>query len=173
MNTFAKKIMAALVQVQGSSIASINTETVEELTGGKKNPMQGRVTKRTEGGKVMFFTNTNSNAYNNMVKRRLEAEGKNAADFTLGKRVWGKRVPETPFIQHNDKLYVEVVYLAAPKVVNYFLDGVAIAKEAIQGLKESKTEGQQGGLENKVVIRTFKLENIKQVKMGQLSVLAE
>ena len=171
MNTFARKIVAALVQVQGSSIASINTETVEELTGGKKNPMQGRVTKRTEGGKVMFFTNTNSNAYNNMVKRRLEAEGKDANNFTLGKRTWGERMPETPFVQHNNQLYVEVVYLAAPKIIRYFFDGVAIAKEAIIGLKENKAEGAQGGLENKVVIRTYKLENVKQIKMGDLSVM--
>jgi hypothetical protein len=170
MNTFARKIVASLVQVQGSSIAVIDSETVEELTGGKKNPMQGRIVKRAEGAKVMFFTNTNSNAYNNMVQRRLEAEGKDPNSFVLGKRVWGERLPETPFVKHNDKLYVEAVYLAPPKVVKYFLDGVEIAKNAIQGLKESKTEGEQGGLEDKVVVRTFKLDSIKRIKMGSLSV---
>lgn len=171
MNTLARKLTAALVQVQGSSIAVIDTETVVELAGGKKNPMLGKVTKRAEGSKVMFFTNTNSNAYNNMVKRRLVAEGKDPNGFVLGERRWGKRLPETPLIQHNDKLYAEAVFLAPPKIVRYFFNGQPIAKAAIIGLKEdAEKETSQGGLSDKVVIRTYTLENIKRVKMGELSV---
>ena len=170
MNKLGKQIVAALVQVQGSSIASITDETVVTLTGGKKNPMQGRVTKLTENANVMFFTNSTTNSYNNMVKKRLAAEGKNPESFQLGPRVWGERMPDTPFIQHKNELYVEVIFLRAPKIVRYFFDGVAIAKEAIFGLPVDKAEGGQGGLDDKVIIRTYKLASLKAIKMGGLSV---
>ena len=172
MNTFARKIVAALVQLQGVAIGSLTSETVVTLTGGQKNPQQGRVVKRSEGANVMFFTNSTTNTYNNIVQKRLVAEQKNPADFVLGKRMWGERLPETPFVQHKGQLYVEVVFLHAPKVVKYFLDGVEVAKSAIIGLPE-KQEGAQGGLENKVILRDFKLSSIKEIKMGELSVLAE
>ena len=169
-NGKARKLVAALLQVQGSSIASIDTTTVEELKGGKKNPMQGRITKKARGARVMLFTNTNHNAYKAMVERRLVAEGKNASDFQLGSRPWGQRIIETPFVTHNDNLYVEVIYLAPPTNVEYFLDDTPIAKDAIEGLKPSSSESEQGGLENKVVIRTFKLKSVDVLRMGQLSV---
>ena len=172
LTPLARKIMSSLIQVSGAAIGSIDAETKITLTGGKKNPQQGRVTKKTEGGNVMFFTNTNSNAYNNMVKRRLAAEGKDPEGFVLSKLPWGERIAETPFIQHNDKLYVQVVYLQAPKAVKYFLDGVEIAKNAIQGLPSSEmSESSQGGLNNKVILRTYMLENLRKLKMGDLSVL--
>jgi hypothetical protein len=43
--------------------------------------MQGRVTKQTTGASVMVFTNQASNGYENMVQRRLVAEGKDPASF--------------------------------------------------------------------------------------------
>lgn len=169
MNAFAARLVGALAQVQGSSIASIDTRTTVELAGGKKNPMQGRVVKVTTGANVMFFTNTNSNAYENMVHRRLQAEGKDPENFQLSPRRWGTRVADTPFVEHKGQLYAEVVYLKPPKLVQYFLDGVAIAKDAIIGLKDTK-EAEQGDLENKVILRDFKLESITAVRMGELSV---
>ncbi len=170
MDTLARKIVASLVQLQGSAIASIDTETKVVLTGGKKNPFQGRVTKVAEGSNVMFFTNTNKNAYNAMVQRRLVAEGKNPANFQLGPRPWGERIPETPFIKHNQKLYVEVVFLRPPSSVRYFVDGVETDKALIPGLPVSQ-EGAQGGLDDKVVLRTFMLENVRRLRMGDKSVL--
>lgn len=169
MENLKAKLVAQLAQVQGSAIASITAETAVTLKGGKKNPLQGKVTKRAENANVMFFTNTNSNAYNNMVRRRLEAEGKHAEDFTLGKRVWGERIDESPFIQHKGQLYVEVVFLAPPQSVKYFVDGAETDKAQIPGLPEDTKEGKQGGLDNKVILRTYKLDSIKQVKMGALS----
>lgn len=173
MNSLAAKIVAALSQVQGSSIAAIDAETVEVLAGGKKNPMQGKVVKRAEGGRVMLFTNSTTNAYNNMVRKHLAEEGKNPDDFQLSPRVWGERIKDTPFVQHKGELYVEVVFLQKPSVIKYFLDGAEIAKNLIIGLKEDKAEGHQGGLssDNKVIIRTYKLSSLKAIRMGRLSVL--
>jgi hypothetical protein len=170
MDILGRKILATLTKLEGCAIGAITAETNVALTGGKKNPMQGKVTKIAENCNVMFFCNSKSNGYNNMVKRRLVSEGKDPETFVLGKRAWGERVPETPFIEHKDQLYVEVIFLKAPKCVKYFLDGVQIAKDAIVGLATEKEEGVQGGLDNKVIIRSYKLSSIKEIKMGEFSV---
>lgn len=164
-----EELMAALKKLNGCSIGSIDTLTEVKLTGGKKNPQQGRITKKVTGGNVMFFCNIASNAYQNMVKRRLEAEGKNPENFELKPRVWGERVPTTPFVMHKGEIYVEAIFLKSPKSVEYFLDGAPIAKADVIGL-DDKGESEQGGLDNKVIIRTYKLASIQKIKMGDMSV---
>jgi len=164
-----EKLMAALKQLNGCAIASINSKTEVKLTGGKKNPMQGKIEKVMEGGNIMLFCNMNNNSYNDMVKRRLESEGKDPESFCLGKRVWGERVPQTPFVLHNGQVYMEAIFLKSPKKVSYLYNGEPIEKNQIEGLPV-KEEGEQGGLENKVIIRTYKLDSVTRLKMGELSV---
>jgi len=157
----AKEIFA---NVNGSSFIGLDSLTQVPLFGGKRNPMQGRVTKLMTGANVMVFQNKHSSSYGDMVQRRLEREGKDPATFQLSPRAWGERIPETPFIQHEKDgemhYYLEVIFLRAGEV-QYLLDGEPIAKADIVGLKETEpSEESQGGLENKVVIRSFKLASI-------------
>lgn len=152
--------------VNGASFIALDTETAVTLSGGKANPMQGRVTKLTLGSNVMIFTNKKSNAYDNMVKRRLESEGKDPESFQLSPRKWGTRRPNTPFVDHNDSVYLEVIFLRAG-TTTYLLDGKPIAKEAIIGLKEKSEEAEQGGLDNKVIIRTYSVESIKCITINR------
>ena len=169
MEKKSAQILAALKQLNGTAIASIDTETPVKLTGGKKNPMQGRITKKVSGSNIMFFCNLNSNGYENMVNRRLAEEGKDS--FQLSPRTWGERVPSTPFVTHKGKVYIETIFLRAPKNIEYFCDGVTIEPENIPGLPVKKSEGTQGNLDRKVIIRTYDINNIKSLRMGELSVL--
>ena len=164
MNKVAK-IAAALQDVTGSSFMGICTETPVTLKGGKKNPLQGRVVKRLEGGNVIIFTNTNSNGYENMVKRRLLKEGIPAENFTLGKRVWGERLKDAPFVFHKGQMYLEVIFNFAPSKVEYLVDGKVTPKEEIQGLESGRQEGAQGGLIDKVIIRTYNTENVTAISI--------
>ncbi len=165
-----KKIMANLKELNGQAIVSFNAKTQIKLLGGKKNPMLNRVEKVMKNGQIMIMCNMNSNGYDNMVKRRLKAEGKDPESFKLSKRVWGERVPNTPFVLHKGQVYVEAIFLKAPKNVSYLLDGKPIDKDLIEGLKDKPKEGKQGGLDNKVAIRTYKLESLTGLKWGALSV---
>jgi hypothetical protein len=149
----------ALNGLAGGTFVGLDTQTLVKLKGGKKNPMQGRVTKRTTGATVMCFSNTNGSAYGAMVKRRLEQEGKDPASFELGPRAWGERIEGTSFVQHNGKHYLEVIFLRAGKT-EFFLDGAAIQRHEIEGLDEPKESTGQGGLENQVIIRTFALDSV-------------
>lgn len=151
-------VKAAFDTLAGGTFVGMDTVTDVVLKGGKKNPQQGRVTKQMTGATVMCFSNTNGSAYNAMVLRRLEQEGKDPSTFELGPRAWGQRIAGTPFVEHNGKHYLEVIFLRAG-AVQYRLDGNPVDETAIEGLPE-KREGEQGGLENKVVIRTFAMDSI-------------
>lgn len=163
----------ALQNVSGGSFVGIDTLTDVKLTGGKKNPHQGRVTKSMTGAQVMVFQNKNINGYEAMIRRRLEAEGKDPATFVLGERAWGQRLPNSPIVVHKKedgtRYYLEVIFLRAGEV-EYLLDGKPIAANAIQGLPVVDRDPKaQGGLDNQVVIRSFGLDSITRLRIdGQV-----
>lgn len=159
------KLQQLLESVNGNTIISIDTVTIPKLKGGKSNPMQGQVRKVTVGANVMVFTNKNSNGYENMVQRRLAQEGKDPKSFEVGARAWGERIAGTPFVQHNGELYLEVIFLKPGKT--RFEHGVrVIERDQVIGLQESTDSGEQGGLENKVIIRTFKADSISAITIN-------
>lgn len=157
-------LQSLLKDVDGNAIISIDTVTTPTLKGGKGNPLQGQIRKVMIGGNVMIFTNKRVNGYDAMVKRRLEKEGKDPASFQLSPRQWGERVDGTPFVKHNGQLYLEVIFLRAGKV-HYTHGARPIDKAAITGL-EDKEEAHQGGLDNKVIIRTFKADSIQAITIN-------
>jgi hypothetical protein len=168
------QLINILGSVNGSSFVSIDTLTSVTLRGGKANPFQGRVTKRMTGASVMVFQNKKSNAYDNMVKRRLVAEGKDPESFKLGERAFGTRIPETPFIEHIKKdtngkqfieRYLEVIFLKAG-TTELLVDGQPYSGE-IPGLPEDREPTGQGGLENQVIIRTYKCDSIKKIRIDK------
>jgi hypothetical protein len=165
------QLINAVANINGASFVGLDTHTDVPLTGGKKNPMQGRVTKRMLGATVMSFQNKNFSAYEAMVQRRLVAEGKDPEAFVLGERAWGTRIPNMPIVEHfkgdETKYYLEVIFLT-PGVVSYYLDGAPIKREDIIGLP-APAAGEQGGLENKVIIRTFAADSITELRIdGQV-----
>lgn len=170
------QLINILANVNGASFVSIDTLTQVALKGGKANPFQGRVTKRHTGAQVMVFQNKKSNAYENMVKRRLEKEGKNPASFELKPRKFGVRIPETPFIEHIKvgedgkqfiQRYLEVIFLR-PGTSEILVDGKPYDGE-IPGLPEDddKIPTGQGGLDDQVIIRTYKCESIQRIRVDK------
>jgi len=155
--------------MNGTSFLGIDCETQVPLRGGKANPMLGRVVKRTTGSNVMIFANKFINGYDAQVRRRLVAEGKDPNSFVLSPRKWGERVPGLPLIRHVkdgvEKFYLEVIFIKAGEV-QYFLDGVPIDKKDIVGLPETEN-GEQGGLDNKVIIRAYAMDSLRVVRMNK------
>lgn len=154
-----------LATIKGCTFASLEAHSMPVLKGGKKNPLQGRVIEISEGVRVILFTNKKSNGYENMVRRRLLKEGKDAESFELGKLPWGTRIPETPLIEHNGKYYIQTVLLS-PGEKKYYVDHVETPREDIPGLPEDKSHKYQGlEQEHAVKVRTFSLENIHTLRM--------
>lgn len=65
-----------LAKVKGTTFCGLTTRTNVKLKGGKKNPMQGRVTKKMEDANVILFSNTEDSGYVSLVRKRMLAEGK-------------------------------------------------------------------------------------------------
>jgi hypothetical protein len=156
-------LINAVANINGASFVGLDTHTDVTLTGGKQNPHQGRVTKRMIGATVMSFQNKNFSAYEAMIKRRLVVEGKQPEDFKLGERAWGVRLPNMPIVEHKGEYYLEVIFMQ-PGKVEYLLDGAVVPANFIIGLKSSNA-GEQGGLEDKVIIRTFKADSITELRI--------
>ena len=150
--------------LKGSSFVGLDTLTDVKLLGGKANPMQGNVQKAVIGSSVMIFSNKNSNGYENMVCRRLKQEGKET-EFEVKPRTWGIRIENTPLVAHKDEYYLEVIFLKSGQS-SYFLEGKPIKKELIQGL-DNKAESEQGGLDNKVIIRSYKVSSICRITINK------
>lgn len=156
MKNDTHNIKDILDEINGATFLGIDTETFPKLTGGKKNIHKDKIKKIMKGASVEVFTNKNSNGYANMVNRRLEKEGKEP--FELKERVWGQRIPNTPVIEHNGKYYLEMIFLNSGNI-SYEYEENPINKDDIIGLPVSK-EGEQGGLEDKVSIRTISFDSI-------------
>lgn len=143
-------------KIQGATFLGL--DTVTEVILPKSSPHHGRTVKVTLGSNVMVFQNKRTNAYENMVKRRLVAEGKDPNDFVLSPRKWGVREVGTPFVTHNEAEYLEVIFMSAGDS-KYYVNGVETPRNQIIGLKPAQ-EAEQGGLEGKVILRTYAVESI-------------
>lgn len=167
--TTESALIEMLKAVNGMSFISIDTEVVPEMnsTMGRgtnlRNPHYGRVVKRQTGSVVMAFQNKNVNGYEQMVQRRLAAEGKDPFDFELSPRRWGKRIPNMPLVEHEGEYYLEVIFLK-PGQVEYLLDGEVVPEDRIIGLR-NYGKPEQGGLTNKVPLRVFSFTSIRRIKI--------
>lgn len=166
---------SAINSFKGCQIVSLDTLVKVDLLGGKSNPQQGRVTKLTTNSRVMIFKN--GKGYFNMVNRRLSKQNEANRVFEMlatespngiwepGLRAWGERIPNSPFITHKGKEYLECIFIRGGQST-YLLDGVEIPKEEVQGLP-TKVEGEQGGLIDKVIIRTYSFESILKIRKSK------
>jgi hypothetical protein len=163
-------IQHLLDKINGCTFAGLDTTTIVDLRGGKSNPYLGRVTKVCKGSRIMLFTNKKSSGYENMVKRRLEQEGKNPASFSVEAPRWGERIPDSPLFMHiKDGVlnhYIQTIFLHEPKSIEYFLDGTTpIAKDNIQGLPPEPEGSGKQDLDNEVIVRTYKLASIDAIRI--------
>jgi len=140
--------------------ALLTIVTTPKLTGGKKNPHQGRVTKVTTNLEVEYNEN---GLYQKRVREALVEEGKDPGDYVEKPRRWGTRVGTSATIEHNGNTYVEVIIVGGGNT-HYELDGYPIDKEDVIGLPPAPQEAEQGGLEEKVILRTINHDNIRAIK---------
>jgi hypothetical protein len=152
--------------------ATMSTLTNVSLKGGRKNPFQNRVQKRMINAKVVLCaSNDHVNGYQSTVRNRLVSEGKSAEAFVLQPRKWGSRMMNAPVVEHVKdgvkKYYLEVIFESGGSV-EYLVDGVTTNPSEIEGLELSKPESEdsQCGLTNKVVIRTFDMDSVVELRIN-------
>ena len=163
----AKKL---LENVRGTSFAGIDTETVVPRLKRDEAVQDGELTKVVTGSTVMIFAQEERTAYSNQVKRRMVKEGLNPDSWEGGPLAYGEWLGDTCFIKHTKKgeteptYYLRVHFVRAGSV-QYFLDGNPIKKENIVDTSAPKKEGEQGGQNEKVIPRNYKLDSIKAIRI--------
>jgi hypothetical protein len=124
--------------VKGITFISASWETTPKTNkfvngrGSAPNPFHETVSKRTTGAIGLLASDKLSSAYENMVRRRQADTGREA-DFQVGERAWGTKVPGTPltFNEKSGRYYLN--YMAAQK-------GVSLAKAIEQDYGIQLTE---------------------------------
>lgn len=152
-----------LNEIDGCTFATLDAET---------EPSRG-ILKVETGKRIILFTNKKSSGYENMVRRRLIEAGKDPDSFTSGDLPWGTAVPNSPLVEHNDKVYLKVIELAEGRSRYFLKRTMAEANPADLGLPKARP--YQGGLPEgeKVICRCYNLDHITRIVLMNETLLAD
>lgn len=169
--TAPTSLYTIMAQLSGVSFVSFDATTVPKINktmvndAGEKvaNPHFGRITKKTVGARGLVYQNKNVSGYKNQVEKQMAAEGI-VGDFKVGPRKWGVREENLPIVTLRDSVYLEVIF-SHSGTSEYLLDGQPINKSEILGMPATKSYGGQGGIEKQIIIRTFDVESLDEVRV--------
>jgi len=160
-----EQLVKVLMSLVGSTFATIVSETDVKMNK-KNNPYYGTITKLTRANVNINFI------YANAVNNARLKEGKEA-DFVPQARKWGEKVPGTPLVLHEGKYYLECRFLGYEKTKSIYFHNTdtgsaliekSIIEEYLPKVSESKTQD----LENEIVLRSFKIESIREVFVNKI-----
>jgi hypothetical protein len=146
--------------IEGCTFATIDSET---------KPTAG-IRCVTTGERVILFTNKKVSGYEQMVRRRLEAAGKNPDNFVLSDLPWGERIPNTPFITHNGRHYLQCIVLA-PGDSRFFIGDTEVNPDDLGLGKRSLNQGLSNA--DAVVVHTYAIENITAIRAAGEDLVAD
>ena len=168
------EIIETLINDGGSATFAQMSAIVEEKQLKTNNPLaKAKVTKL-----VSYNMLLNAN-YTNMVNNRLKKEGKEA-DFQA-KENWFEKVNDgfngSIVCNRKDKTALYLFFACNhAKTEKYFVDGKEATAEQIETIKQFKPatpKATNQGLDNDVIVRTVKLEGIKEITCGAKVMFAE
>lgn len=154
LKEFQRLLIRELMRVRGATFGSMSTETF---------PGPG-ITKTSTGVSVILFSTDGHSGYEAMVKRRLVQAGQDPSGFVVDQLPWGKRVGDSPVIEHNGRFYVQVVVLDGGET-RYFKTrtGRDIDPEAY-GLKRDRYLKQGLPEDSEVIVACYALEHVVEMK---------
>jgi hypothetical protein len=158
MNTFTMSMISKLLApLSGNTFVGVTALTVPSLSGGKKNPHLGRITKRSILTIQVFKDGTKG--YINKRQKELDAKG-DGEIFKISDRAWGQRLSGTPFFTHTKANgeyaeYIEGIVTSVTSV-QWLLDGNPIDKGDVEGVKPSTDEG--------FAYRNWKLASLEELR---------
>jgi len=152
-------------------LATIRTCTVPDM---KKtnNPFWGKVRKLQD-----MQACVGSWQYSKAVNARRKKEWENdllsddstpkPEKFVPAKRQWGERVANTPYVEHNGQLYVELSVIKCLRQVYLDENGNELSKELLAPFfKNNEKEGARQDLDKPVIVRDVKIDNVVSITYG-------
>lgn len=159
VNVTEAELVEILKEIKGPTPATVVATTVVKMNK-RGNPYYNQVMKTQESN---VFINFN---YANSVNKRLLKEGKEA-NFVPKERAWGVKVPGTPIVEHKGANYIEAGFLTNNKPkVSYTFEGKEISKEMFEDFLPKSSGSKSQGLEDEVVMRTFKADGVDEMRFG-------
>jgi hypothetical protein len=148
-----------LLNQKGTTIVSFTAVVDPKLkkTGNPFDP--GQVMKRSVVNGMVGWN------YQNSVNNQRVREG-NEEEFVAHPRKWGERIQGTPFVEHNDKTYLELKVESTKDPV-YLVDGKEATDaqlETIHRFLPTRSGSSRQGTEKMVIIRDYNLATIKSIK---------
>lgn len=121
--------------------------------------------KKVETNKrIILFANSDFSGYEALVRRRLEEAGKDGSDFSLGDLPWGKRIDNSPLIEHNGETYLQVIEIAEGLTGYYLCSTGAEIDPADFGIVRKRTN-QGLPPEKEVIVRAYKIGGIMKLTL--------
>ena len=168
MTNKKSQIIAALINDGGSAKFAQVLAVVEQKMLKTGNPLRSAVITKLVDYNMLLNAN-----YQNMVNNARIREGKEA-DFQA-KENWFTPVNDGfngSIVAKKSDLSCEYLKFAcnASKTLKYFVDGVEATTEQIEVIKQFKQKPSKAlnqGLDNDVIIRTIKFEDIENIKCGE------
>jgi len=152
-----------LRSVRGSSIVSIESCTEPRLlakhpVSGQPNPFRNNVVKVSRVNGIIGWQ------YERSVNRQRTRE-EMTPDFESLPRKWGFRLPGTPLVEHEGRLYIELKVHQSLGHRYETLDGRELDDADIEPYLPQHSAGRQG-VRGEVILRDYALENILSIKMN-------
>jgi hypothetical protein len=164
-----------LKQLATPVIATIEAITEPKLNK-RGNPLFGRVKKHAIVNGVIGAWNY-QNSVNN--RRMIEADPQTQADadavafFESLPRCWGERLKDSALVEYKGGFYLEIRCKTAVKV-NYLVDGRAATQaelDVIKAFTPQRKEGERQELNQPIILRDYKVENIQSITYAGQSVV--
>ncbi len=180
IDAFNQTLLSAIKN--GNNFANIDISCPELLTGGKKNPMQGRIIKHTIGLRVEIATDSVINSYEARYNRDLETNGHDGT-YTIKPHAYAVRYgKDTATMHHKTNGTPYMRYFMQDNQSGaetyYTLDNKRIDKDKIEGLKVKKasimpeTKGTTCEVK-RPNYRLVKTENIVAIRAGKKELTAD
>jgi hypothetical protein len=154
-----QSIIDLLINYNGHSFVGLTTLT--DARAKKTNNPYGKILKKT-----ILLANIGfhyKNSLNNQAKRE-EKE----IEFNIQPRRWGKRLPNTPLVEHKGKYYLEYKAENVTSVEYFTENGEQIEKEKIEEfLPQKRHSSTQKELDKKIILRDVAIENILSLRISK------
>jgi hypothetical protein len=165
-----------------SDMRQVTPNQIEEILRDTRGAKAVTITAKTEVrlkkvGKELFgqvFKLSRVNGminwnYEGAVNRQREREG-GMADFESHPRQWGVRLHGTPFVQHNENLYLELKVeksVDEPSYVNS--SGETVNLSLIRDHLPTSSSSSRQGVEKEIILRDYKMESITSITMNKIT----
>ena len=160
-------LVSVLSTRKGAFFATIVAETEPAMrkTG---NPFVGATKISSVNGLLNWIYQNSVNNQRARENQPLDAQGE-VEHFTPVSRKWGKRIVRqdgsvTPLVEHNGQFYLE---LKIQKSLGheYRLGSLTIDSKDIEPFLPQRTEGARQMVDNPVILRDYRIDNIRQITM--------